>query len=178
MGRHFSLTLVLVADDNVVVVHGEPLVGVNSDAEETGVGVDQEQLVARAQVVDDGGLGQVGHVGHVLEQLVLGGILGLDIVGLEELHFAIDKTLDLDLAVLFFAGTLTLGVTGLRVGDPAGGFAFKRGIAKVRFLIIWSIQAKPRLTEYQSASCCPSGGRRPHCQRLRDPTAPLLCLYF
>ena len=56
VGRHLSLTLVLVADDNVVVVHGEPLVGVNSDAEETGVGVDQEQFVARAQIVDDRGL--------------------------------------------------------------------------------------------------------------------------
>ena len=178
MGRHFSLTLVLVTDDNVVVVDGKPLVGVDSDTEETRVGVDQEDLVARLQVVDDGGLGQVGHVGHIFEQLVLGRVLGLDIVGLEKLDFAVDETLDLDLAVFLLASLLTLGVTGLRVGDPAGGFAFKRGIAKVCFLIIWSIQAKPSLTEYQSASCCPSGGRRPHCQRLRDPTAPLLCLYF
>ena len=53
MGRHLSLTLVLVADDNVIVVDGEPLVGVDSDAEETGVGVDQEDLVARTQVVDN-----------------------------------------------------------------------------------------------------------------------------
>ena len=132
MGRHFSLTLVLVTDDNVVVVDGEPLVGVDSDTEETGVGVDQENLVTRLQVVHDGGLGQVGHVGHVLEQLVLGRVLGLDIVGLEKFDFAVDETLDLDLAVLFFASLLTLGVTGLGVGDPAGGFTFKWGIAEIR----------------------------------------------
>jgi hypothetical protein len=129
VGRHFSLTLVLVADDNVIVVHGKPLVGVDSDAEKAGVGVNQEQLVARAQVVDYGGLGQVGHVGHVLKQLVLGRILGLDILGLEHLDFAVDETLDLDLAVFLFASLLTLGVTGLRIGDPAGSSAFKWSIA-------------------------------------------------
>ena len=132
MGWHLSLTLVLVANDNVVVVHGEPLVGVDSDTEETRVGVDQENLVTRLQVVDDGGLGQVGHVGHIFEQLVLGRVLGLDIIRLEKLDFAIDETLDLDLAVLFFASLLTLGVAGLGVGDPAGGFTFKWGIAEIR----------------------------------------------
>ena len=54
--RHLSLTLVLVAHDDVVVVDGKPLVGVDGDTEETGVGVDQEKLVARLQVVNDGGL--------------------------------------------------------------------------------------------------------------------------
>ena len=51
--RHLSLTLVLVAHDDVVIVDGKPLVGVDGDAEETGVGVDQEDLVARTQVVDN-----------------------------------------------------------------------------------------------------------------------------
>ena len=53
---HLSLALVLVAHDDVVIVDGEPLVGVDGDTEETGVGVDQEKLVARLQVVNDGGL--------------------------------------------------------------------------------------------------------------------------
>ena len=53
VGRHLSLTLVLVAHDDVVVVDGKPLVGVDGDTEETRVGVDQEELVARLQVVDN-----------------------------------------------------------------------------------------------------------------------------
>ena len=56
VGRHLSLALVLVAHDDVVVVDGEPLVGIDGDAEETGVGVDQKDLVAGAQVMDDGSL--------------------------------------------------------------------------------------------------------------------------
>ena len=40
MRRHLSLTLVLVAHDDVVIIDGKPLVGVDGDAEETGVGVD------------------------------------------------------------------------------------------------------------------------------------------
>ena len=56
VGRHFSLALILVANDNVVVVDGEPLVGVDSDTEETGVGIDQENFVTRFQVVDNRGL--------------------------------------------------------------------------------------------------------------------------
>ena len=129
MGRHFSLALVLVANNDVIVVNGKPLVGVYGDTEETGVGVDQEQLVARLQIVDDGGLGQVGHVGHVLEQLVLGRVLGLDDVRVEHFHFAIDKTLNLDLAVFLLASLLTQGVTGLGIGDPTGGFSLEWSIA-------------------------------------------------
>ena len=56
MRRHLSLTLVLVAHDDVVIVDGKPLVGVDGDTEETGVGVDQETNVTLGQVVDDGGL--------------------------------------------------------------------------------------------------------------------------
>ena len=143
MGRHLSLTLVLVADDNVIVVDGEPLVGVDSDAEETGVGVDQEDLVARPQVMHNRSLetlivysktllylGQVGHVGHILKQLVLWRGLGFDIVGLEELDLAVDETLDLDLAVLLLAGLLTLGVASLGIRDPAGGATLERSVSK------------------------------------------------
>ena len=35
--RHFSFTFVLVADDNVVIVYWKPLVGIDSDTEETRV---------------------------------------------------------------------------------------------------------------------------------------------
>jgi len=75
MWRHFRLSLALVAADDVVVVHGEPLVGVDGDTEETRVGVDHELFVSLVQVVDDGGFGKVGHVGQILEQLVLGRVL-------------------------------------------------------------------------------------------------------
>ena len=71
MWGHFSLTLVLITDDYVVIVDRQPFVGVDGDTEETGVCVDQEDLVARAQVMNDRSLRQVSHVGHVLKQLVL-----------------------------------------------------------------------------------------------------------
>ena len=76
-------------------------------------------------------LGQVGHVGHVLQQLVLWRVLWLNILSLEHLDFAINKTLDLDFAVLLLTSLLTLGVTGLSVWNPAGGTTFERGIAEI-----------------------------------------------
>lgn len=75
MRRHFRLSLALVATDDVVVVHGKPLIGIDGDTEETGVGVDHELLVSLVQVVDNGGFGKVGHVGQIFEQLVLGRVL-------------------------------------------------------------------------------------------------------
>ena len=164
VGRHLSLALVLVAHDDVVVVDGEPLVGVDGDTEETGVGVDQEKLVARLQVVDNGGLksfvkcdpnkllwkglldsklccltylGQVGHVGHILQQLVLWRVLWLDILGLEQLDFTVNETLDLDFAVLLLTSLLTLGVTGLSVWNPAGGTTFEWSIAEFSHKVLF-----------------------------------------
>ena len=147
MGRHFSLSLVLVANNDVVVVNGKPLVGVYGDTEETGVGVDQEQLVARLQIVDDGGLGQVGHVGHVLEQLVLGRVLGLDVVSLEHLHLAVDEPLDLDLAVFLRAGSLTQSVTSLGVGNPTGSFAFKWSISLNGVIFVLLTENSPDINQ-------------------------------
>ena len=131
MWRHFSLALVLVAHNDVVIVDGQPFVGVDGDTEETRVGVDQEDLVTGAQVVDDRSLRQVSHVGHVLEQLVLWRVLGLDIVRLEELDFSIDQAFDFDLAVLLLASLLTLSVTSLGVWNPTGGTAFKGSVSKI-----------------------------------------------
>ena len=131
MWGHFSLTLVLITHDDVVIVDRQPFVGVDGDTEETGVSVDQEDLVTRAQVVNDRSLRQVGHVGHVLEQLVLWRVLGLDIGLLEKFDFSVDQTLDFDFAVLFLASLLTLSVASLGVWDPAGGTTFKWSISKL-----------------------------------------------
>ena len=131
MWGHFSLTLVLVANDDVVIVDGQPFVGVDGDTEETGIGVDQKDLVTRAQVVNDRSLRQVSHVGHVFKQLVLWRVLWLDIGLLEKFDFSVDQTLDFDFAVLFLASLLTLSVASLGVWDPAGGSAFKWSISKL-----------------------------------------------
>ena len=64
----------------VGVIDREPLVGVDGDAEEAGVGVDKEALVAGFQVVDHSSLGKVGHIGHVLNQLVFWRILLLNVL--------------------------------------------------------------------------------------------------
>ena len=53
-------------------VDGEPLVRVDGDTEETGVGVDQPLYVSLVQVEQDGGVIEVGQVGHVLAAVVLG----------------------------------------------------------------------------------------------------------
>ena len=53
--RHFRLSLALVATNNMVVVYWKPLIGIDSDTEETRVGVDQESDITFGQIVDDRG---------------------------------------------------------------------------------------------------------------------------
>ena len=53
-------------------VDGEPLVGVDGDTEETGVGVDEPLDVALLQIEEDRGVIEVGEVRHVLTAVVLG----------------------------------------------------------------------------------------------------------
>ena len=55
-------------------VDGEPLVGVDSDTEETGVGVDQSLDVTLLQIEEDGGVIEIGEVRHVLTAVILGRI--------------------------------------------------------------------------------------------------------
>ena len=55
-------------------VDGEPLVRVDSDTEEAGVGVDQPFDVPLVQVEQDGRIVEVGQVGHVLATVILGGV--------------------------------------------------------------------------------------------------------
>ena len=62
------------------VIDREPLVGVDGDAEEAGVGVDEEALVPGLQVVDHSRLGKVGHIGHILNQFVFWRILLLNVL--------------------------------------------------------------------------------------------------
>ena len=77
--RHFRLSLALVATDDVVVIDGKPFVGVDSDTEETRVGVDQESSVSLVQVIDDGSFGKVSHVGQIFKKLVFGRVLLLNL---------------------------------------------------------------------------------------------------
>ena len=114
-------------------VDREPLVRVDSDTEEAGVGVDQPLNVPLVQVEQDGGVVEVGQVGHVLAAVVLGrvdlgdqlllvllglssggtlGDLHLDLVAVGLLNHALGKLL---LRVGHIGGPL--GVVGL-LGDP------------------------------------------------------------
>ena len=72
MGRHLSPPLILILGHHLSCIDGKATVGVDSDTEETGVGVDQRVLVSHPQVVEYAGLVQEGHVGHVSDELVLG----------------------------------------------------------------------------------------------------------
>ena len=75
MWRHFRFSLALVTTNNVIVIYWKPLVGVDSDTEKTGIGVDQESDISFGQVVDDGGFREVGHVGQIFQKFVFWGIL-------------------------------------------------------------------------------------------------------
>ena len=55
-------------------VDGEPLVRVDGDAEEAGVGVDQLILVSNHGVPEDTGIAKVSQVSHILRTVKLGGI--------------------------------------------------------------------------------------------------------
>ena len=55
-------------------VDGEPLVGVDSDTEEAGVGVDEPLDIALLQVEQHGGVIEVSQAGHVLTAVILGRI--------------------------------------------------------------------------------------------------------
>ena len=52
---------------------------------------------------------------------ILWRVLGLNIIGLEHLDLAIDKTLDFDFTAFFLTGSFTFSVAGLSVRDPDSG---------------------------------------------------------
>merc|ERR1712073_87014 len=79
-------------------VDGEPLVGVDGDTEEAGVGVDQLVLVPDHGVPQDAGVTKVGEVGHVLGAVVLGRVHLVKPSLLEHLLFP--ANLDLGLAAV------------------------------------------------------------------------------
>jgi len=72
--RHLALLLAAVEGDHLHGVDGQPPVGVDGDAEEARVRVDQPGRVAGAQVVQHRRVIQVGQVGHVLALVILGRI--------------------------------------------------------------------------------------------------------
>ena len=92
MWRHFILSLATVDTDDVVIVYGEPLVWIDSDTEETRVGVNHESLVSFVQVVDDSGFGEVGHVGQIFQKFVFWGILTFEFRFLK-IMFSLYKTI-------------------------------------------------------------------------------------
>ena len=71
-------------------VDGEPLVGVDGDTEEAGVGVDQLVLVPHHGVPQDAGITKEGQVGHVLGTVELGGVDLADGVRLVDLVLSVD----------------------------------------------------------------------------------------
>merc|ERR1712142_1439965 len=81
--RHLSLPAALVVVDDLLCVDGQAAVGVHSYAEKTGVSINKSALVARGQVMQDRGLVQVGHVGHVFDLLVLWRVHLLDVIFLD-----------------------------------------------------------------------------------------------
>ena len=90
LGRFFHLSSPL-ADIHLhgtKGVDGEPLVRVDGDAEEAGVGVDQLGLVPHHRVPEDAGVAEEGEVGHVLRHVELWRVDLADRVGLIGLHLS------------------------------------------------------------------------------------------
>ena len=57
MGRSVGTSAVSVMGSHDGSVHHQPLVGVDTDTEQTRIGVDLKNLVARPQIVKDAGPG-------------------------------------------------------------------------------------------------------------------------
>merc|ERR1719167_741555 len=77
--RSIGTSAVSVMGSHDGSVHHQPLVGVDADTEETGIGVDLKDLVTGSQVVEDTSLVQDGQVGHVFLLLEFGGIAVKDL---------------------------------------------------------------------------------------------------
>merc|ERR1712198_86365 len=107
--------LVAVEGSHDGSVHHQPLVGVDTDAEQAGVGVDLENLVTGPQVVEDAGLVQNGQVGHVLLLLELGRV-AVQNLGLGQSGATLGA---LDGAGVASSGDLGSDVDFIGVRDPA-----------------------------------------------------------
>ena len=109
-------------------VDGEPLVRVDGDAEEAGVGVDQLILVSDDRVPEDTGVTKEGQIGHVLGTVELGRVHLADRLALVGLHLAVhvDRQLLAGVEgviadVLILHETLEVAADLLvGVGNPAG----------------------------------------------------------
>ena len=94
MGWHLVPPLGAVNTDSPHGVDGEPLVGVDGNAEETRVGVDQSLHVSHLEIEQDRGVIKVGQVGHVLAAVVLGRVdLGHEVL-LVGVHLALPGPFD------------------------------------------------------------------------------------
>merc|ERR1712045_101597 len=99
-------------------VDGVPLVGVDGDTEETGVGVDQLVLVPDHGVPENAGVTEVGQVGHVLGAVIDGRVHLVQHLLLEDLSLAVDLDGAL-VTVPGLEGALKVSTGGL-VRDPVG----------------------------------------------------------
>merc|ERR1712142_465000 len=118
-------------------VHHQPLVGVDTDTEETRIGVDLENLVAGSQVVEDTSLVQDGQVGHVFLLFELGRI-ALEDLGLRQIH---GSFVGFDIKVVgSTAGDLSSDVDLIRVADPAGRLRVKGRGALGHKLFLWRLE--------------------------------------
>ena len=88
-------------------VDWEPLVRVDGDTEEAGVGVDELGLVPDHRVPEDASISKEGQIGHVLRHVKLGRVDLADLLRLVGLHLTIDIDRDL-LANGFPVGDLHL----------------------------------------------------------------------
>ena len=70
MWRHFRLSLALVTTNNMIVIYWKPLIGIDSDTEETRIGVDQKSDISFGQIVDNRGFRKISHVGQIFNQFV------------------------------------------------------------------------------------------------------------
>ena len=118
VGRHLIPSLGAVHANSPHGVNGEPLVGVDGNTEEAGVGVDQSLHVSHLQIEQHGGVIEVSQVGHVLAAVKLGRVHLPNLILLEHLLIT---TLDCDGNLVSLGGldkTLEKA-SGWLVGHPA-----------------------------------------------------------
>ena len=128
-------------------VDGEPLVRVDGDTEEAGVGVDQLVHITDAGVPENAGISEVGEVCHVLRAVELGRVHLANLLDLVVLHLAVDVDVQLGALGLpvshhhvLLDETLQVAALFALVDNPAGPLHVVRLLEELGLQLLLHLQ--------------------------------------
>jgi hypothetical protein len=115
--RAFSTPLANIDLHGAESVDREALVGINGDAEETRVCIDQLILVPDNRVPENTGITKIGQIGHIFSAVKFGRVRLTDLILLEHLYLTANIDFDLG-AILGINESLEITTINLLVVDP------------------------------------------------------------